>query len=185
MLEVWRPVKVFNMFAYDGGYRYEVSNFGQVRRRGYWGYKHRKFYPDRILRQHLDRNGRWKVVLQADGVAHTVRVHRLVALSFVDKPVYANQVIHLDGDVKNNHASNLKWASSTSATPYVSNMSKPVRQYTLDGEFLAEYASASAAMRVLGYDHSTISACCLRKKCRRTSYGFLWRFVDDDEFADK
>lgn len=184
MEEVWRPITEFHMYAYDGGYRYEVSNLGRVKRRGYWGYKHRRFHPERIMKAQLTKRGSWQVTLQAEGKAHTCRVHRLVALSFIDHPAGADQVIHLDGNTKNNKVDNLAWVSSTSKTPYVRGMSKAVRQYTPDGVFIAEYASASVAGRILGFDHSTISACCHRKKRRNTSYGYIWRFVADDEYAE-
>lgn len=182
MEEVWRPVTADHMYAYDGDYRYEVSNLGRVRRRGYWGYKHRRFIPERMMKAQLNRRGIFQVTLQAEGKAHTFRVHRLVAMEFLERPAHANQVIHIDGNTRNNHADNLEWASTTSKTPYVKSMSKAVRQYTKDGVFIAEYASASVAGRILGFDHSTISACCHRKKRRNTSYGYIWRFVTDDEF---
>lgn len=171
------------MLAYDGDYRYEVSNLGRVRRRGYWGYKHRRFYPERMMKQQLTPRGSMQVTLQAEGRAHTFRVHRLVAFAFVDRPSHADQVIHLDGNLQNNRADNLVWVSSTSRTPYVRSISKAVRQYTKDGVFIAEYSSASVAGRVTGFDHSTISACCHRKKKRNTSCGFIWRFTTDDEYA--
>lgn len=184
MEEVWRPVTAYNMYAYDGNYRYEVSNIGRVKRRGYWGYKHRRFYPEHMMSQQVTRRGCCQVTLQAEGKAHTFRVHRLVAMSFLEKPTDPNidQVIHLDGNKLNNHVDNLAWTSTTSKTPYVQSMSKAIRQYTIDGVFVAEYASASVAGRILGFDHSTISACCHRRKRRNTSYGYIWRFVTDDEF---
>lgn len=170
------------MFAYDGGWKYEVSNLGEVRRAGYWGYKRRRYHEPYVLKQQVDRNGRMKVTLQEAGVAHTCHVSRIVALSFVDNPSNATQVIHIDGNIKNNKADNLVWSNSTSRTPYVLSMSKAVRQYTLDGEFLAEYKSACVIQRLFGYDHSTISDCCRRKKRHNTGYGYIWRFACDDEF---
>ena len=37
------------------------------------------------------------------------RVHRLVALAYLDNPTQLPLVNHKDGDKKNNHASNLEW----------------------------------------------------------------------------
>lgn len=184
-MEIWRPVTKYNMFGYDGNWRYEVSNLGNVRRAGYWGYKRRKYYQPRMMMQQKDRRGRMKVTLTAECSSHTFYVHRLVAMSFVEGPVFADKVIHKDGDVANNNADNLMWTPSTGNSPYVKGAAKAVRQYTKDGVFVAEYASASAAQRVTGFDHSTISACCHRKKRRMSYRGYIWRFVTDDEFSER
>lgn len=59
-----------------------------------------------------------------------------------------------------------------------------VRQYTLDGDFVAEFESAATAQRLLGYPERTgIYNCCYR--LRHKSRGFTWRCPDDDEFADR
>lgn len=52
-----------------------------------------------------------KVVLVRDGVRHTERVHRLVALTFLGLPGEGQEVRHLDGDSLNNAVSNLQWGS--------------------------------------------------------------------------
>lgn len=182
MAEVWRPVELFNMFNYECKWRYEVSDAGRVRRAGYWGYKRRRFYPERMMKLHSDSHGRLKVTLQCEGKAHTCHVHRLVAHAFLPNPHGFSQVIHKDGDIQNNHVSNLAWTNSTSQTPHIRRVSKAVRQYSKDGVLLAEYTSATVAQRITGFDHATISACCHRKKRRIAPYGFIWRFTTDDEF---
>lgn len=58
-----------------------------------------------------------------------------------------------------------------------------VRQYTLDGVFVAEYKSAAVAQRALGLHSCNISATCRREKGHRQCAGFIWRYPDDDEFA--
>lgn len=62
-----------------------------------------------------------------------------------------------------------------------SRMSR-VRQYTLSGEFVKEYANAKvAAEAVFGY------AAGIHNVCRResnSSAGFLWRYPEDDEFEE-
>lgn len=55
--------------------------------------------------------------------------------------------------------------------------SKAIIQYSLSGEFIKDWQSASEAGRVLGIQSSLISKCCLRKTkhCRN----FIFRFVGD------
>jgi len=52
--------------------------------------------------------------------------------------------------------------------------SKPVVQYTKEGEFIREWSSVSEIERELGYNQGNISMCCLNK--RSSSYGYLWKF---------
>lgn len=65
------------------------------------------------------------------------------------------------------------------------DMRKAVRQYTVDGEFVAEYAGVRLAARETGLKNSSISNCCNRKPRYETTGGFKWRFVEDDELWKK
>lgn len=60
---------------------------------------------------------------------------------------------------------------------------KPVRQYTVDGKFVKRYDGLRVASRETGIKNSNLSACCNRKPRHGTAGGFIWRFVDDDEYA--
>lgn len=52
------------------------------------------------------------VELTKDGVCLKHRVHRLVALAFIDNQKNSDYVQHIDCDKTNNKASNLKWKNS-------------------------------------------------------------------------
>lgn len=55
------------------------------------------------------------------------------------------------------------------------DISKPVKQFTKDGIFIAEYPSASEAARILNIFATNITACC---KGKAKSYnGFIWRYA--------
>ena len=51
---------------------------------------------------------------------------------------------------------------------------KPIIQYTKDGEFIRELTSASEASRVLGICQSTITRCC--QGIFKSAGGFVWRY---------
>ncbi len=52
---------------------------------------------------------------------------------------------------------------------------KKVGQFTLDGEFITEFESASEASRITGFYRKGISDCCNNKI--KTSKGYIWRFI--------
>lgn len=58
-----------------------------------------------------------------------------------------------------------------------------IRQYSMDGRFVAEHRSAAKAAASLGdgYYHKRISECCKRQ--RHDMYNFMWRYETDDEYA--
>ena len=52
---------------------------------------------------------------------------------------------------------------------------KPILQYTKDGEFIKEWTSAKEASRVLGINHCHITTCCKGKL--KSAYGFVWTYA--------
>ncbi|MDN6414808.1 HNH endonuclease [Staphylococcus gallinarum] len=88
MVEVWKDV---------GETNYQVSSKGNVRNKR----------TDRILAQWI-HDGRYKRV-SFNGKGH--RVHRLVALYFIDNPLNKEEVNHIDGNKFNNNVENLEWVT--------------------------------------------------------------------------
>ena len=54
--------------------------------------------------------------------------------------------------------------------------SKPISQFTLEGEFIKTYPSAAEIERQTGIGNSNISACCRGKQ--KSAGGFIWRFAE-------
>lgn len=135
--------------AVEGFPRYEVSDLGRVRRT-----------TGKILKPADNGRGYLHVDLYATVGAKPTRlyVHRLVAAAFLPdegKP----QVNHKDGDVGNNRAENLEWATNSSnhlhayrelgRKPNV----LPGRPVIVGG---VRYVSLAAAGKALGTPGSTI-----------------------------
>lgn len=59
--------------------------------------------------------------------------------------------------------------------------SKKCYQYSLNGEFLAEYPSVSEAARQLNIEATSISSVCRKVSKNKSAYGFLWSYTKEDK----
>ena len=53
---------------------------------------------------------------------------------------------------------------------------KPILQFSKDGEFIAEYSSLTEASRQTGCNNSHIGSCC--KGNRKSASGFIWKYKE-------
>ena len=95
-MEIWKDIK-----GYEGAY--QVSNFGNI--------KSTRF--NRILRKQLNHPGYYYVMPSTNGIRKSFLVHRLVLLTFGNKPKGVVEVNHIDGVKTNNHLENLEWCTSS------------------------------------------------------------------------
>lgn len=65
----------------------------------------------RILKPKIDKYGYEVVTLTTNGKRKCYRVHRLVAMAFIDNPENKPTVNHIDGNKRNNDYFNLEWAT--------------------------------------------------------------------------
>ena len=166
--EIWCPIK-----CYKG--LYQVSDKGRVRSM--------KFRKERILKLSRDKNGYLKVGLCNNGEQKMYMVHRLVAQTFTPNPQNLTEVNHKDENKENNSVQNLEWCDRKYNCNYGTRIkkisekcSKPVLQFTKDGEFVKEWKSTNDVQRNLGYFGTYISSCC-NGKCK-SAYNYIWKFKD-------
>lgn len=178
MIEIWRDIEGFIGF-------YQVSNFGRVRSLD-------RFCNGRKRKGSImaftERKGYLYVHLRNGEISKSYSVHRLVAQAFIPNPDNLPQVNHINEDKTDNRVENLEWCTTTYNLNYgnrntrVGNKlrnnkrSKPVSQYTLDGELIKVWPSLSEIARNCPFDISAISANCLGKYNSKTAYGYIWRF---------
>lgn len=100
--ETWLPL---HHCASDAqGALYEVSNYGNIRKRTANGYKPVKARPN--------AEGYWTVrIKNALFMPKTYYLHRLVAVVFKPNPFGFDTVDHIDGDKSNQCINNLRWCS--------------------------------------------------------------------------
>lgn len=104
--EIWKLIK-----GYEG--LYEVSNLGRIKaleKRVDKGKCHRA-WKEHFLKYGIDNNGYFRTNLSKNGKNKTVKVHRIVAQTFIENPYNKKTVNHIDGNKQNNNITNLEWAT--------------------------------------------------------------------------
>ena len=158
----WRRVKGFNK-------KYEVSEDGEVR-----NYRNCKVLSPYNLKGHL------YVKLYDHGLV-TRSIAILVAEAFLDPPDTESEngkrrfVGHLDGNITNNHYSNLVWGKYDvhhSAPP--PKQCVPIDEYTPEGHYVQKWTSLSKASSAYDISLQEICNCC--KGRSRSAGGRVWRF---------
>jgi hypothetical protein len=180
--EIWKDIK-----GYEG--QYQISNKGRVysipriikKSNG-----KTQFVRGRILKAYIKQHKYLEVNLCINGKGKWYLVHRLVAEAFIPNPNNLPQVNHKDENKLNNNVDNLEWCTPKYNTNYgdaqerkIATRKKPVLQYSLDGELIAEYESISTAARATGFDYSGIRSCCTGKY--KKAYGFRFTFSNEED----
>lgn len=105
--------EVFTPVVYGGLiFNHKISNKGRLISHKYGG---EKLLSPTMEMGKSGRNGYLITSLRYPDKSkyYNVRIHRLVAIAFIDNPLNLPQVNHIDGDKSNNIVSNLEWCDST------------------------------------------------------------------------
>lgn len=122
-------------------------------------------------------------VNKKNGYAYCIgrRVHRLVALAFLDSPENKSEVNHKNGIKNDNTVENLEWVTrSENQTHAVKKLNKGKVKKVVqlhNNKIVGKYYSAREASRVTGIHNSLISKCCNGKML--TTHGYSWRYEND------
>lgn len=193
-IEEWRDIA-----GYEG--YYQVSNFGKVRSVDrYVKCKGFNYIEGRIMKPNMDKYGYFKILLCKNNKYKTFTIHRLVGMTFPDlvdwteeakgKPFEELEINHKNECKWDNAVWNLEWCNSKYNINYGTGIKrrietqrktmstmKPILQYTLDMEFVAEYPSASEASRKTGINKSNISSCCNGNPEHKSAGGYVWKRI--------
>lgn len=125
--------------------------------------------------------------LTINGKKKQIKVHRLVAETFLPNPEDKPIVNHKDGDTHNYHLSNLEWATAKENSNHAYNIGltkpsektnkreKPVYQLDLDKNIIKEFASINEAQRQTGI--TNISRAIYNKYVTLGKY--YWNFKEN------
>lgn len=180
MNEIWKDIK-----GYEG--LYQISNLGNVK-----SLSNNFLRKEKILK-HGKLKGYLLVQLSKNGKIKCYRVHRLVAEAFIPNPNNLPQIDHINTDRSDNRVCNLRWCShkenmnniltidKMSKNAHLKNkfgaehpLSKPIIQFSKDGEFIRKWENAVEVKKELGIDNSSISKCCKGKM--KSTGGYIWRY---------
>lgn len=170
MVEVWEDIK-----GYEG--LYQISNLGRVKSLGRHRRNHGKLQKveEKIKNVRMDTQGYLLTDLYKDNKQKTVRVHRLVAETFICNEECKETVNHIDGNKLNNTVENLEWSTFKEQNEhfYRNNLKKEenIKKAVIamnkanskkvkclnTGEI---YNSASEAARDKGVSPSLVMGCC-------------------------
>lgn len=168
----WVPVH-----EYEG--LYEISeSLGKVRSLNHLGKKGKVG----LLDGSDNGCGYLQVFLYKNGKADMFFIHRLVAEHFVPNPFNKPCVNHKNEDKTDNRACNLEWVTykennnhGTRTKRAAETQSKPVLQFTKDGEFVREWSSMTETV-LGGFNFKNVSACC--RGVKKSHRGYLWKYKE-------
>lgn len=138
----------------------------------------------KCLKNSLGKNGYYYIRLSKNGKSKHHYIHRLIAEHFLPNPDNKPCIDHINTDRTDNRVENLRWVTAkensnntntkNKVMSYSNYKSKPIIQFTKDGEFIRKWDCSMDIQRELGIEHSNISRCCKGKQ--KTCGGFIWRY---------
>lgn len=174
MQEIWKDIK-----EYEG--LYQVSNKGNVKSMNY-----HQTGEEKILRPGVDRGGYLILMLSKNGKCKSLKVHRLVLMTFAPiENMDKLEVNHKDENKQNNNLNNLEWCDRKYNTNYGSRnqrISKPIIQLDPNtNKVINVYGSAMEAKRQ-GFNNSYISNCCKNRYTKHSPniyLGYKWQYMSN------
>lgn len=154
--------------GYEG--LYAVTSCGKV-----WSYRNECF-----LKPLVTRSGYFYVTLHKNGMYKNYRIHRLVADAYIPNTDNLPYINHKDENKANNCLQNLEWCDAKYNANYGSRIDriaasnkKPILQFSLDGEFVREWPSATD----VGREVKSNICNCLKGKLP-SAYGYVWKYKE-------
>ena len=140
---------------------YAVTSCGKV-----YSYKRKKF-----LKPLATIWGYLRVNLYKDDKMKSYMIQRLVAEAYIPNPENLPQVDHIDENKTHNYLNNLQWITSRDNNRKSKN--KPILQYSLDGNFIREWSSATD----VGLEVQSNICQCLKGRIK-SAYGYKWVYKE-------
>lgn len=99
MEKIWKTIPKYS--------RYKASSDGEIYTPNWKGGK-----TGKVMKPAVDSNGYMRTMLVDDeGRTRTIKVHRIIAQTFIENPDELKEVNHLNGNKADNRVENLDWVS--------------------------------------------------------------------------
>lgn len=195
--EIWKDIEGYENL-------YQISSMGRIRSFDRWVKRSNntlQLTKGKILKPYLGKYERVSLV-DIDGHKHTYNIHRLVAKAFIPNPDNKPCIDHINTDRTDNRVDNLRWVTykennnnpitikkksgDNHPKPMLGkygrehNLSKPIIQFTLNGELVRKWECFKQVERELGICHSNILSVITGK--RSHAGGFRWEYYDNDRY---
>lgn len=167
MKEIWKKVNLY-------GKEYFVSNTGIIKNK-----------YNKILKPYLSSGNYGYIIVRENSHNHHIRIHKLVAQTFIPNPDNLPQINHIDGNKLNNAISNLEWITCSENIKHAinNNLYKPkgtptkIHQYDLNHNFIKTWNKMSDVEKEYNVSHTALRFCCLGKI--KTCAGYIWRYTKE------
>jgi len=169
MDEVWKPIE-------EMGGLYEISNIGNIRslRNG----------KVRTVKKCVSTKGYYFVHITINKFTFRRKIHRLVAMAFIENPLNKPQVNHKDLNKLNNSIENLEWVTAKENIHHALlngcykndknfwGTRKPVIGFNITNGYIIESESKKACS-LMGFNRNLVANVCSGKMESHRRYKFI------------
>lgn len=158
---------------------YYISNFGNIK------------HDNNFLKKCIHSNGYEQVNIRIGNKYVTKLIHRLVAVAFIPNPDNKPCVDHIDGNKRNNYASNLRWVTPVENANNIITKKRSIENrkshnekkiVAISGEINVYFNSIIEASIILGVDRTSISKCL--KGQRGKAGGYVFKYQEMVTYTD-
>lgn len=170
--EIWKDIPNYE-------HLYKISNLGNVI----------NCISKNELKGSLSKNGYIYISLYKNKKRKTYKLHRLVAITFLENPNNKSQVNHIDGNKQNNKVSNLEWCTQSENQIHAfknrlnygrygteNGHHRKIIQFDKNMNKLKEWDYMTDAQNKLGINVANICNCCKGKI--KTIGGYIFRYAE-------
>lgn len=148
---------------------YAVSNYGNIK----------NIKNGRILTPVVNKNGYYAYTFCQNGIRKNLKIHRLVALYFVENPNNYPYVNHKDGNKLNNNINNLEWCTPKYNDNHarkngLKKQNKPIIAENILTNEVIIFDSISECGSILGINKGTIHKVLTGKRNKTHDYKFSY-----------
>ena len=131
------------------------------------------------LKTRINMNGYLEVQLSTNGTKRTYRIHRLVAIAFLDNIENKPYINHKDGNKQNNCIENLEWCTAKENDNHARNVglkmqNKPIKAISIKTNNIICFESLSECARYFNTNKGTIHRVLSGKRNKYKDFKFIY-----------